>query len=377
MIIEKYHLSRPAATRQFNRYILPEMEREMIIMGGRGDGDGGDDDNGRRGGGQHRRLVGGESPEDPPDANSRKRQLNHQRQQNQHQQRRHRHGPGDVHRRSIVICDVTTSFGRALLGRYVIDGHDVSGCGRNPAEVHALRRRYPNVRLDVVDVSDDDAVRKWASSLEGGGTDDDDDHYGGTMKTIYFGDVVLVVIATGSAGGGSAGTSPSRDRLRLDVPAWEVPREVFDATIMVDVVGASNVIRHFVPRMIRHRNMQFDITTSSGQGGESGGGTLVAVCSASPRRRRAAQCAAACAIEGLIGSVALSIPDPHCAATLSLTFEGLGGGTSGYLSGEEKGRGGKSEGGDVDLERWANVAGPMILGMNRRNNGSSMSVPGF
>ena len=57
------------------------------------------------------------------------------------------------------------------------------------------------------------------------------------------------------------------------------------------------------------------------------------------------------------------------AATLSpgcVTFEG---GKSMFLSREGSDRGGASEGGDVDLERWANVAGPMILGMNRRNNG--------
>jgi hypothetical protein len=144
-----------------------------------------------------------------------------------------------------------------------------------------------------------------------------------------------------------------------------------------------NVIRHFVQRMIRHRNARVDVAVSSGRGGyggDGGGGTLVAVCTATPHRHRAAQCAAACAIVGLIGSVALSISDPHCATTLSpscVTFEGAvgEGGKSMFLSGEGWDRGGASEGGDVDFERWANVAGPMILGMNRRNNGLSMSVP--
>jgi NAD(P)-dependent dehydrogenase (short-subunit alcohol dehydrogenase family) len=234
---------------------------------------------------------------------------------------------------------------------------DVMGCERDTTEVMALRRRYPNVRLDVVDVTDNGAVRDWATSLEGGGAaNDGGDDDGGTG--MYLGDVVIVVIATGSAGGGGsksgAGTSPSRD-----IPAWEVSREAFDATIAFDVAGASNVIRHFVPRMIRHRNARVDVAASSGvggYGGDGGGGTLVTVCTATPHRHRAAQCAAACAIVGLIGSVALSVPGPHCAATLSpgcVTFEG---GKSMFLSREGSDRGGASEGGDVDLERWANVA---------------------
>ena len=58
---------------------------------------------------------------------------------------------------------------------------DVMGCERDTTEVMALRRRYPNVRLDVVDVTDNGAVRDWATSLEGGGAaNDGGDDDGGT-----------------------------------------------------------------------------------------------------------------------------------------------------------------------------------------------------
>jgi NAD(P)-dependent dehydrogenase (short-subunit alcohol dehydrogenase family) len=384
MLMEKYHLSRPAASRQFKRYILPEMERGMMI-GGEGEGGWGDGVHG----GPDRRPGGGGSVDPPPDATPRRRQWNHQQQEPQQQQqhhrqkRQHQHGPDDVPRRSIVICDVTSSVGRALLGRYAIDGHDVAGCGRDPTEVYSLRRLFPNARLDVVDVSDDCAVCKWASSLEEGGTKEEED--GGRMMTSLLNDVVVIIIAT-DTWGNSAGTMPSMDRRRLRaVPAWEVPCEVFDATIEVGVRGASNVVRHFVPRMMRHRVMLDDATASAGRGHGGGGGTIVAVCSVMPDQHRAAQCAAACAIQGLIRSVALSIPGPHCAATLSpggMAFADLGRKASKYLGGEEEdeeeqGQGGDCKVSDVDFERWASVAGPMILRMNRRNNGSTMSVPGF
>ncbi len=114
--------------------------------------------------------------------------------------------------------------------------------------------------------------------------------------------------------------------------------------------------------------MHADITASSRRGYRgSTGGMLVVVCLASPHHHHTMQCTAACSIKDLIRSVALAISDPHGATRLSpgwLTFEWPGGETLRHLGGEEKGQKDKSVGGDVDLERWANVAGPMVLGIN-------------
>ena len=43
------------------------------------------------------------------------------------------------------------------------------------------------------------------------------------------------------------------------------------------------------------------------------------------------------------------------------------------MKGDLKGGGDRGR----DVGQWANLAGPMILKMSRRNNGMSMSVPGF
>jgi NAD(P)-dependent dehydrogenase (short-subunit alcohol dehydrogenase family) len=159
-----------------------------------------------------------------------------------------------------------------------------------------------------------------------------------------------------------------------DVPAWEMPREDFDAIIASDIGGVSNVVRHFVPRMIR-------------RGGGDGGGTLVVVSPSDHPRRGgsgAARHAAACAIGGLMRCVALSMPHPHRAATLSLPGDhedgaaGRGGTAPRGDPGGGSGEGGDDhKGGDVDFDRWAEVAVAMILRMDRRDNGTSMCVPGF
>jgi hypothetical protein len=128
----------------------------------------------------------------------------------------------------------------------------------------------------------------------------------------------------------------------------------------------------------------------------SGGGTFVAVVPSttglvdvvSPHHAAAKNntiiTSAAYAIEGLIKSVANSMPDPLCAVILSppgllLPYnmdmddeeEQLHQHQS--MKGDLKGRGDRGR----DVSQWANVAGPMILKMSRRNNGMSMSVPGF
>jgi len=324
MIMERFGLSHKAASRQLTRRILPVLMKDgtALLV---------DDEATSHDNQQHRAPDGG---------------IMTQQQQP---------------RRSIVISGVTSGLGRALFGYYCTQGHDVAGCGGDHEEIRSLQVEFPHAWLSVVNITDDDAVRRWAAQLEGDGMEAD------------------VVVAT-------AEVCPEAD---CNAPAWEVPPEDFDNTINVNVKGVSNMVRHFVPRLIRTH------CTSGSDGG--GGGAFVAMSSGfgrSPNPHIAAYCASKFAIEGMIKSVAMSLPDPLCAVPLapgrvSLGEEGKM--TSGtavgdinhqqqcypYTNNKIDSDKFTSNGLSNDINRWVNVAGNMILRLNRKDNGRSMSVNGF
>mmetsp|Transcript_7468 Transcript_7468/g.16292 ORF Transcript_7468/g.16292 Transcript_7468/m.16292 type:complete len:608 (+) Transcript_7468:120-1943(+) len=292
MVMEQVGLSRTAASRQVTRRILPKLMKDGMT------------------------LLGEEATtlEDEEED-----------QHSQHQQSK----------RSIVISGVTVGLGRVLFRYYCDQGHDVAGCGCDLEEIHLLQLEFPNAKLSVVNVADDDAVARWAAELEGSG-----------MK-------VDVVIA-------NAAICPETD---IDKPAWEVPRFDFDDTIDVNVKGVSNMVRHFVPWMIRTR------CAEGSEGHIGGGGTLVAMSSdlgRSPNSHHAAYCASKFAVEGMIKSVAMSLPAPLCAVPLA----------PGRMTPAEEGKK-TTKGVSNDVHRWVDVTGPMILRLNRKDNGRSLSVKGF
>jgi hypothetical protein len=155
----------------------------------------------------------------------------------------------------------------------------------------------------------------------------------------------------------------------------------------------ANVIRHFVPRLINRSSNSNDRGIKSG----GGGGTFVAVVPSTTglvdvvsshhatANNNTIITSAAYAIEGLIKSVANSIPHPLCAVILSppgllLPYNMDMDDEEEQLQQHQTAKGDlKGGGGDRgrDVGQWANVAGPMILKMSRRNNGMSMSAPGF
>jgi len=324
MIMERFGLSQMAASRQLTRRILPVLMKDgttSLV----------DDEATSHDNQQHRAPDGG---------------ITTQQQQP---------------RRSIVISGVTSGLGRALFGYYCAQGHDVAGCGGDHEEIRSLQLEFPHAWLSVVNVTDDDAVRRWAAQLEGDGMEAD------------------VVVA-------AAEVCPEADR---NVPAWEVPGEDFDKTIDVNVKGVSNMVRHFVPRLIRTHCTSGSI--------EGGGGAFVAMSSGfgrSPNPRIAAFCASKFAIEGMMKSVAMSLPVPLCAVPLAPGLVSLGEEekttsrtaigdmnhqqhcnpyTNNHVGGDKFTSNGLSN----DINRWVHVAGTMILRLNRKDNGRSMSVNGF
>ena len=376
LLMEQFHLSRKAASRQLTRYVLPEI---MIITANMTH----DDDDRlmerRGGGGGNGLLVRNDQgllddnergcQEQVDDSMEEKKgakgiPLHHQQQQHQQQNHDCRHSPlknGNdftstcsitTTQQTIVIIDVISPIGQALLKHYYNTGrHTVAGCGCDGAVICKLKALYPMAILTAVDITNDTAIRDWtATNLVVKDTN------GGGMELLVIDVVIFVAAASGV-------------RCATNLPIWELSQKEFDTSFDYSVRGAANVIRHLVPRLIIRKD----------RGG--GGGTFVAVVSTGLDVAHAANTiTSAYAIEGLIKSVANSIPDPLCAAILSpglLPYVDMNEEeeqlrqhqtTEGDLGGGDRGR---------DVGQWANVAGPMILKMSRRNNGMSMSVPGF
>jgi NAD(P)-dependent dehydrogenase (short-subunit alcohol dehydrogenase family) len=121
----------------------------------------------------------------------------------------------------------------------------------------------------------------------------------------------------------------------------------------VNIKGVVNVIRHFVPAMVR-QGRGVIVNLSSGWGR-----------STSPDV--APYCASKWAIEGLTQALAQELPAGMAAVPLNpgiINTEMLqlafGEGAAGYPKAQE----------------WARLAGPFILKLGPKDNGCSLSVPG-
>ena len=135
----------------------------------------------------------------------------------------------------IVITGATRGLGRAMVDEFARHGHTVLGCGRSQKGIEQLRRQIgPPHDFAVVDVASDDEVKAWASRLVGA--------YGPP-------DLVL----------NNAGVINRNARL------WDVPEREFAQVIDVNVKGIANVIRHFVPAMMK-RKRGVIVNFSSGWG---------------------------------------------------------------------------------------------------------------
>ncbi len=103
-------------------------------------------------------------------------------------------------------------------------GHIVLGCGRSRAEIDLLRQQFGG-RHDfyVVDVASDEEVKSWASLL-----------------LISHGAPDLLL--------NNAGVINNNGRL------WEIGPVEFSAVIDTNLKGTANVIRHFLPGMLKRKS---------------------------------------------------------------------------------------------------------------------------
>ena len=226
-----------------------------------------------------------------------------------------------VRSKIIVVTGVSRGLGRAMTEKFIELGHVVLGCARSNKEISTLKKAFPKPHhFDAVDVADDKAVQGWAEK---------------TLKRDGPPDLLINNAAL----------------MNHPAPLWEVSAEEFSSLIDVNVKGVANVIRHFVPAMVRKRRGVI-INFSSGWG-----------ISTDPNV--APYCASKFAIEGLTQALAQELPTGMAAVPLSpgiintdMLQRCFGGSADQYLTAKE----------------WAQKAVPFILKIGADQNGQSLRV---
>lgn len=224
-------------------------------------------------------------------------------------------------KRLIVLTGATRGLGRAMLGEFAAAGHVVCGCGRDVAGIEALRRDYPAPhRFASVDVADDIQVAHWAAHV---------------LNTAGVPDLLLNNAAL----------------MNQPAPLWQVGAADFDALIDANLKGVANVIRHFVPAMVK-AGRGIIVNFSSGWGRSTAPGV-------------APYCASKWGIEGLTKALADDLPAGMAAIPLS----------PGIIDTDMLRRAWGDEAGQYeDAAAWARRAVPQILKLGPRQSGKSASI---
>ena len=222
----------------------------------------------------------------------------------------------------IVITGVTRGLGRAMAEKFIALGHTVLGCGRNQEAIEQLRAKCTKRHdFEVVDVTSDEQVQTWAARLH---------------KKCGAPDLVL----------NNAGI--------INPPAslWKVSAQDFSNVIDVNIKGTANVIRHFLPNMIKkHHGLIVNISSGWGRSADKDVGPYVAT---------------KWAIEGMTQALAMELPEGLGAVALNpgiintdmlqLCF-------------------GESAAHYPSATRWAESAVSFILKLDHSDNGQALTVP--
>jgi NAD(P)-dependent dehydrogenase (short-subunit alcohol dehydrogenase family) len=223
--------------------------------------------------------------------------------------------------RLIVITGVTRGLGRAMAEEFARLGHTIAGCGRSRKELARLSSELsaPH-RFAEVDVSSDEHVHVWARQ---------------TIAALGPPDLLLNNAAI----------------INRNAPLWHVPEKEFSDVIDVNIKGVSNVIRHFVPAMIK-RGSGVIVNFSSGWG-------------RSTDAEVAPYCATKWAIEGLTQALAQELPSGLATVALNpgvidtdMLRSCFGGSASSYPS----------------PQQWAKRAVTFLLKLGPKDNGQPFTI---
>lgn len=224
--------------------------------------------------------------------------------------------------RIVLITGVSRGLGRAMAIKFADLGHVVIGCGRSRKAITSLQKELGEPhRFSVVDVTRDSQVAKWADEV---------------IETNGVPDLLINNAAL----------------MNPVAPLWEITWKEFDEVIDANIKGVANVIRHFVPAMVK-RKAGIIVNFSSGWGRGTDAGV-------------APYCATKWAIEGLTRSLAQDLPKGMAAISLNpgiidtdMLRSCFAEGASNYPTAEE----------------WADSAVPFLLGLKASDNGKPLTAP--
>ena len=221
----------------------------------------------------------------------------------------------------ILVTGVSRGLGRAMTEQFIERGHTILGCARNEQEIAKLQQQFGKPHdFATVDVTDEEQVKNWRDHLSEYDPPD-----------ILINNAALV---------------------NQPAPLWEISSDEFDPVIDVNIKGVANVIRYFVPAMVK-RKRGIIVNFSSGWGRSTSPGV-------------APYCTTKWAIEGLTQALAQELPSGMAAVALSpgvintdMLQTVYGDNASSYASSQD----------------WGQKAAPFILELDESDNGQPISVP--
>lgn len=226
---------------------------------------------------------------------------------------------------NILITGVTSGIGLSLIKELSNYGHTIIGCSRDISKLNQLNLTQPEKHLlSQVDVSNDSVVRYWAEEV---------------YKRYDNIDIII----------NNAGT---KSKL---LPIWEMPTNDFEQTIKTNVFGVANIIRYFVPQMVKNKS-----------------GTIINMTSEWGKYADAyvsSYCASKFAVEGLTQSLAKELPVGMLAITLNPYFvrtQLLEACKELFLPGEYEL--------SISPDEWAKFSVPEILAIDHTYNGKSLTI---
>src|SRR5208282_6820396 len=224
--------------------------------------------------------------------------------------------------KTILITGVTRGLGRAMAEEFIRLGHVVAGCGRSKSEIERLRKQFPAPHgFEIVDVAVDEQVAAWAKRI---------------LSSHGAPDLLLNNAAL----------------INRNAPLWEIGVEEFSDVIDVNIKGVANVIRHFVPEMVRRKSGVI-VNFSSGWGRTTDAEV-------------APYCATKWAIEGLTRALAQELPPGLAAVPFNPGIINTGMLRSSF---------GSSASGYPAPAEWARLSVPFLLKLGPADNGQPLTAP--
>ena len=227
--------------------------------------------------------------------------------------------------RLILITGCSKGLGLALVRSFVALGHTVIGCARSARAMADLQKQFGSPHsFTTVDVADARAVESWADQI---------------LQKHAAPDLLLNNAAV----------------IHPNAPFWKVPADRFNRVIDVNVKGLANVLRAFLPAMVKAKKGVI-VNFSSGWGR-----------STSPEV--SGYCASKYAVEGLTASLAQELPAGMAAVALN----------PGIINTEmlQDCFGKESASHYPDAAQWAKCAVPFLLKLGPKDNGHPLTIPGI